>query len=310
MHRYKTGRTSPRQGFTLVELLVVLAIIALLIGLVVSSLGLIRDQARNTTCLSNQRQINMANFGFAADNNGTFMSPRSQYGFNAGAGDDSALADCSRGGEEFRLFTRSYNAGGHVGMQGNSELPDALTKGAAWEYLGALKVYKSPNDPTDRLRSYAINAYVGELCPDNLGSGEDYAAMVNSGWRSARTVAMLPRPNDTLMTICEEDSAGYNNQGFMVKNWLINGNFAPQHWFDYPAPWLKDGVTVSFCDGSTEFYEFKTPDLGNVLIENSAPGSGNHRAYYPGEPGQEPYTEENSDYVWFKNHMLPGVMTN
>ena len=293
-----------RTGFTLIELLLVVGLIFILIGIVLYVGGRVLRQSRITSCMNNQRQINMANFNFATDNNGEFMSPRSSGNFTSGTGDESALADCSRGGETNRLFTKSY-AGN---MDGNSERESALTEGAAWEYLGDLKAYKSPNDPTTRVRSYAINAYVGELCPDNLGGGEDYAAIVNSGWRAARSLSALPQPNNTLMTTCEEDSAGYNNQGFMIKNWLLNGNPPPQHWFDYPAPWLEDGVTTSFCDGSTLFYEFKKKDLGQYLIENSASGSGYHRAYYPGEPtlSSDQWDETNSDWYWFKNRMLPG----
>jgi len=151
-----------RAGFTLLELLVVLAIIFLLIGLTWIAVGAVQGQAKTTTCQSNQRQLNMANFGFATDNNGTFMSPVSQPSFDASGG------ACSSGGEEYRVFTKSY--GSRVGTVNGArvEFEEALTEGAAWDYLGDLKLYSSPLDPTNRLRSYAFNAYVGEICPDNL----------------------------------------------------------------------------------------------------------------------------------------------
>ena len=73
------------RAFTIVELLVVLTVILLLMGLVWASIGKVREQATQTGCLSNQRQLNLANYGFAADNDGTFMSPRTAWVVGGGA---------------------------------------------------------------------------------------------------------------------------------------------------------------------------------------------------------------------------------
>ncbi|HMO26038.1 MAG TPA: DUF1559 domain-containing protein, partial [Tepidisphaeraceae bacterium] len=61
---------SRRPGFTLVELLVVIGIIALLISILLPSLSRARESARRVQCLSNLKQLSNAVISFANDNKG------------------------------------------------------------------------------------------------------------------------------------------------------------------------------------------------------------------------------------------------
>jgi prepilin-type N-terminal cleavage/methylation domain-containing protein len=66
-----TPNRTHRRGFTIIEVLVVVAVIALLIGIMVPVLGHSRRMTRRTVCLSNLRQTGIAIFSYAADSNGS-----------------------------------------------------------------------------------------------------------------------------------------------------------------------------------------------------------------------------------------------
>jgi prepilin-type N-terminal cleavage/methylation domain-containing protein len=65
---------NPQQGFTLVELLVVIGIIAILVAILLPALSRARESAVRIQCASNLRQIHAASYIYAIENNGFFPS--------------------------------------------------------------------------------------------------------------------------------------------------------------------------------------------------------------------------------------------
>lgn len=93
-----------RRAFTLVELLVVCGVVALLLALLIPSLGAARGMALRTKCASNLRQLAHAFHHYASDNKGLAMpaaytaqaTPVYWWGAETGAGVDRARGFMAR----------------------------------------------------------------------------------------------------------------------------------------------------------------------------------------------------------------------
>ncbi len=62
------------RGFTLIELLVVICIIAILSAILFPVFARAREKARQTSCLSNLKQITLASLMYSADSDGTYVN--------------------------------------------------------------------------------------------------------------------------------------------------------------------------------------------------------------------------------------------
>ena len=94
-------RRAGRFGFTLVELLVVIGIIALLISILLPSLSRAREAGNRTKCLSNLRQLGMAFTMYCNDNQQNY--PRPSGGTAGGNFEDWIYWEAARNVEDSRV---------------------------------------------------------------------------------------------------------------------------------------------------------------------------------------------------------------
>jgi prepilin-type N-terminal cleavage/methylation domain-containing protein len=80
MSREHVRNANIRCGFTLVEMLVVVGLLALLAALLVPSASRARERARGVQCMSNLRQIGAGFIAYATDNEGWFPAPAGWQG--------------------------------------------------------------------------------------------------------------------------------------------------------------------------------------------------------------------------------------
>lgn len=118
----------PARGFTLVELLVVIGIIALLISLLLPALSKARNSAVRTKCLGQLRSLGQMVFIYAANNKGHM--PIGAMALNSGT--------CVQLDEEF-VTEEMYTSLG---------FPDLETSAGAWNGKPLAKPWVCPGNPT------------------------------------------------------------------------------------------------------------------------------------------------------------------
>ncbi|HEX8915560.1 MAG TPA: prepilin-type N-terminal cleavage/methylation domain-containing protein [Humisphaera sp.] len=107
-----------RGAFTLVELLVVIGIIALLMSILLPTLGRVREQANRMKCASNLRQIATAALLYATDHGGKF--PRTYYQQGVG------LPNNTKGGPDNAPAANSFSLADPAGPVGASNVGASL----------------------------------------------------------------------------------------------------------------------------------------------------------------------------------------
>jgi len=141
----RTGAAARTAGFTLLELLVVVAIIAILASLLLPALANGRAQAKDIFCRANLHQIGCAAFNYPDDYNGWTLPSILRFRFNgvtdevgwanfladAGALAGNRLFLCPEVSAADAYVPRAYNAPGHAVIPRCAYVMNTIGTGAA-----------------------------------------------------------------------------------------------------------------------------------------------------------------------------------
>jgi len=262
-----------QSGFSLVELLVVIAVIGILAGLSLPALSKARSQARRIQCTNNQRQLCLIWMLYTGDHNDA-LAPN-------GHGDPAFLEE-----EHTKLWVGGDN---HFYLPGFTNVlmllePEYALFGA---YLKSAATYKCPEyrslpssltssasqvTPTDarrpdvKIRSYSLNAYMGWA----IGSEE-----LTSHYTIFRKTSDLAQASPaSLFTFQDVHPDNICFPAFVVR---MPGD--EESFYHYPSSQHNGRGVLSFADGHSESHlwtDARTmpPVNGNILAHwNVCPGN-------------------------------------
>ena len=260
-------------AFTLVELLVVIAVIGILAGLLLPSLARTKSQAQGAFCQNNTRQLVLGCLMYCDDNTGCFP-------YNMGG--QAVHTNINWAMDVLDWETSPDNT--------NTAL---LTGAALGPYVArSYAIYRCPSDAVlstiqrsagwvNRARSYSMNASIGN-------AGEITQSGVNTNNPSyVQFFKLSSVPVAAQIFIFTEEHPDTITDGY-----FINRAYSDE-WIRLPASYHNGSANLSFADGHAELHHWQN---ASTLAPNQPDGAAS-LVFTDLPPGQQ------SDFNWVITHM-------
>jgi len=244
-----------RTGFTLIELLVVIAIIAILAAILFPVFAKVREKARQTTCLSNLKQIGLGLIQYSEDND-EFLA-KAWMGNN---GYEPSDPTGGPGNIKYKWMDEIYPYVKSTGVYHCPDFADDLSVGATGQFVPYQQL--SGADAT-HYGSYAMCAAYW----DNAYNGYGFSTVGSTQGSGGLTLNSLTHPSTTAWIA---DGAGCYQFDWSDGNPVPTGTpGSVQDWGSGAGSWPTDGslsvrhttfVNILWCDGHA-----KSMTLSNLM---------------------------------------------
>ena len=251
-HTYAQTR---RQGFTLLELLVVISIIALLLAILFPGLRKAKEHARRVACQNNLHQGLIAGNMYAGDFDG-FLPEGNIV--------DKSAPGYSKSWDSADLMTlMNYRMMVALGNYGLTE--EHATCETARKYFESTEGWLSP---LPQPRPFVDTAYVGWIYWGNRGDWTD--PDTDKKYVTAKKITDQPTSNTLVTCFCYNryDAVGPGGNWPAWYSSHVGGTF--QHDVGRPLKPAPDGLVVGYLHGATRFVKWNdlTPSnhAGNYIV--------------------------------------------